>query len=106
MPGGSRYFFGPFQLDCVEHVLSRDGRPLPLAPKDFETLRVLVENAGHVVSKQKLFDEVWPRSVVEEGNLARHIFTLRKLLGENGVDSRYIETVPKRGYRLNVSVRC
>jgi DNA-binding winged helix-turn-helix (wHTH) protein/tetratricopeptide (TPR) repeat protein len=89
------YTFGPFQLDPAEQVLRRDGKPLDITPKDFGVLVVLVKNAGRIVTKELLLSEVWPGSVIEEGNLARHIFNLRQLLG-----SEAIETVPKRGYRF------
>ncbi|HEX5705575.1 MAG TPA: winged helix-turn-helix domain-containing protein [Pyrinomonadaceae bacterium] len=91
------YHFGPFCLDEGERVLLRDGRLVPLAPKALSTLIVLVRNMGHVVEKNILMNEVWPDEDVEEGNLAQHIFMLRKALGEN---PKYIETVPRRGYRF------
>jgi DNA-binding winged helix-turn-helix (wHTH) protein len=91
------YQFGPFYLDAGERVLLRDGRIVPLAPKALSTLLVLVRNMGHVVEKDVLMAEVWPDEVVEEGNLAQHVFMLRKALGEN---TNYIETVPRRGYRF------
>jgi Tol biopolymer transport system component/DNA-binding winged helix-turn-helix (wHTH) protein len=101
MPGAQRssFEFGPFRLDTVEHALSRDGRRLPLTPKVYDVLRVLVENAGHLVEKERLLQEVWPNTFVEEGALNRNISVLRKTLGETAAD-KYIETVPKRGYRF------
>jgi DNA-binding winged helix-turn-helix (wHTH) protein len=94
------YEFGPFRLDLSEHVLLRDGHPLPLTPKVFEVLRVLVLNSGHLVEKERLLKEVWPDSFVEEGALNRSVSVLRKALGEGPQAERYIETVPKRGYRF------
>jgi len=91
------YKFGPFCLDAGERVLVRDGRLVPLAPKALSTLLVLVRKMGHVVEKDVLMAEVWPDEYVEEGNLAQHICTLRKALGEN---PNYIETIPRRGYRF------
>lgn len=91
------YHFGPFCLDEGERVLLRDGRLVPLAPKALSILLVLVRHMGHVVEKNFLMDEVWPDEDVEEGNLAQHIFMLRKALGES---PKYIETVPRRGYRF------
>lgn len=91
------YQFGPFCLDAGERVLLRDGRVVPLAPKALSTLLVLVRNMGHLVEKDVLMGEVWPDEDVEEGNLSQHIFTLRKALGEN---PKYIETIPRRGYRF------
>ena len=91
------YEFGPFRLDAGERVLLRDGQLVPLAPKALSTLLVLVQSMGHVVEKDVLMAKVWPDEVVEEGNLAQHVFMLRKALGEN---TNYIETVPRRGYRF------
>lgn len=93
----NRFQFGPFCLDAEERVLLRDGRLVQLAPKALSTLLVLVRNMGHVVEKDVLMAEVWPHEDVEEGNLAQHIFMLRRALGES---SQYIETVPRRGYRF------
>ena len=106
MPGSRRsvFEFGPFRLDTVEHVLLRDGRRLPLTPKVYAVLRLLVERAGHLVEKEQLLREVWPDTFVEEGALNRSISVLRKALGETAAD-RYIETVPKRGYRFVAAVR-
>ena len=85
-------------------MLSRDGQPVPLPLKDLETLFVLVERAGRIVGKQELLNMVWPRTFVEEGNLARHIFNLRQVLGDAPDDRPYIETIPKRGYRFTATV--
>ena len=106
MPGSRRsaFEFGPFRLDTVEHVLSRDGRRVPLTPKVYDVLRLLVERAGHLVEKEQLLREVWPDTFVEEGALTRSISVLRKTLGETAAD-RYIETVPKRGYRFVAAVK-
>ena len=97
MEVSNSFQFGPFCLDAGERVLLRDGRLVPLAPKALSTLLVLVRNMGHVVEKDVLMAEVWPDEFVEEGNLAQHIFMLRKALGEN---PKYIETIPRRGYRF------
>lgn len=94
------YAFGPFRLNPAEGRLTRDGAAVPLAPKAFEALVLLVENAGHLVSKEELMQKLWPETVVEEANLAKYIFTLRHALGEGEKDQAYIETVPKRGYRF------
>jgi Tol biopolymer transport system component/DNA-binding winged helix-turn-helix (wHTH) protein len=102
MSGASRpaYKFGPYRLDVAEQRLLHGGRVLPLTPKVFDVLRVLVENHGHLVEKERLIAEVWNDTFVEEGALSRSISVLRKTLGENGGESKYIETVPKRGYRF------
>jgi len=94
------YRFGRFRLDVSEQQLLQDGRSLPLTPKVFDVLRVLVQNSGHLVEKERLLAEVWPDSFVEEGALSRSISILRKTLSEAGSDQQYIETIPKRGYRF------
>lgn len=99
------YEFGPFRLDPSERLLLRDGNPLPLTPKAFDTLLVLVENSGHLVDKDELIGRVWPDTFVEDGSLTRNISVLRKLLGEDSTDDQYIETLPKRGYRFVMSIR-
>lgn len=93
------FVFPPYRLDPDERRLSRDGEVVPLTPKEFDTLLVLVEAAGRVVEKEDLIGLVWPGSYVGDGSLARNISVLRKALGE-GV----IETLPKKGYRINVPV--
>jgi len=98
------YEFGPYQLDPQEHVLRRDENVIPLSPKLFDTLLVLVQNSGHLVDKDEMLRRVWPDSFVEEGNLTKNVFLLRKIL-EDGQDAAYIETVPKRGYRFVASVK-
>ena len=92
--------FGRFRLDVRECSLFLELTPVPLEPQVFNTLRVLVENAGHLVEKQRLLDEVWGEAQVEEGNLARNISVLRKALGEGSNGEKFIETIPKRGYRF------
>ena len=99
------YGFGPYRLDAIERVLLRDGQPVTLPPKDLETLLVMVERAGHIVEKEELLEKVWPDVFVEEGNLARHIFNLRQVLGDSPDGRKYIETIPKRGYRFVAAVQ-
>src|SRR5213079_891167 len=76
------YEFGPFRLDARERRLLRDGELVPLTPKVFEILLALVQNSGHVLSKDEVMQLVWPNTMVEEGNIARNISTLRNALGE------------------------
>jgi len=99
------YEFGPFRLDPDKRVLLRDNQPVPLQPKAFETLLVLIKNSETVVLKDELMKSVWPGTFVEESNLAQNIFVLRKTLGEATGEHRYIVTVPGRGYRLTEKVR-
>lgn len=97
--------FGSFRLDPVERTLCHQDKVLPLAPKVFDTLLVLVENSGHLIEKDQFMKRVWPDTFVEEGNLTLNISTLRKILGENAIEHQYIETIPKRGYRFVATVR-
>jgi DNA-binding winged helix-turn-helix (wHTH) protein len=99
------YEFGLFRVDAREHLLYRAGEAVPLSPKVFDTLLVLVENAGHVLGKNELMQRLWPESFVEESSLAQNISLLRKALGEGASERQYIETVPKRGYRFVAEVR-
>lgn len=96
---GKIYGFDKFQLDAGERSLFDGTRAVPLAPKVFDTLLLLVENAGRVLSKERMFKEIWEDSFVEENNLAQNISYLRRILGENA-DKKFIETVPKFGYRF------
>ena len=98
------YLFGPFQLDTAEQTLSREGKPVALTGKAFQTLLVLVENSGRTVTKDDLLSKVWPDTFVEELTLAQNISTLRKALGDDKSDSKYIQTVPRRGYRFVAQV--
>jgi DNA-binding winged helix-turn-helix (wHTH) protein/TolB-like protein/tetratricopeptide (TPR) repeat protein len=95
-----RYAFDRFVVDPVEQRVLRDGIPVPLEPKVFETLHVLIRNAGRLVDKAELMRSVWPEAIVEEGNLARNVSLLRKVLGTDAEGEPLIETVPKRGYRF------
>jgi DNA-binding winged helix-turn-helix (wHTH) protein/Tol biopolymer transport system component len=96
--------FGPFRLDTSEFLLMLDGKAVPLAPKAFETLVILVENAGRLVDKDDLMKRLWPDSFVEEGNVAKHVSLLRKVLSDASNGQEYIETIPRRGYRFVMDV--
>jgi DNA-binding winged helix-turn-helix (wHTH) protein/pimeloyl-ACP methyl ester carboxylesterase len=98
------YRFGPFQLDIRERRLSRGSDVIPLRPKVFETLRVLVENAGRLVTKQELLDALWPTTAVEENNLNHNVSILRRALEERATGQQLIETVPRVGYRFAAAV--
>ncbi len=99
------YEFGAFRLDAAERLLLRDGAVVPLTPKAFEVLLALVEQPGKLLEKERLLQSVWPDSFVEEKNLADNIFKLRKALGEGENGQKFIETIPKRGYRFVAAVR-
>ena len=104
--GGHTYTFGPFAVDTREGVLLREGRPVQLTPKAFETLVALVEQSGHCLAKDELMRRVWPDSFVEENNLSQNISQLRRALQSAGGDDAadLIETVPRRGYRFRAQV--
>ena len=99
------YQFGPFRLDSAEHLLVCGGQRVYLTPKDFEILLLLIKNRGHILEKEELMKEVWPDAFVEEGNLNRHISTIRKNLSEHHGKREYIETIPRRGYRFIAHVQ-
>jgi len=98
------YAFDRFRLDSVRRLLTRDGVPIPLSPKLFDTLLHLVENSGRVVEKGEIMNAVWPDRFVEESNLSQTIFGLRKALSVAGEENRFIETVPGHGYRFMAAV--
>ncbi len=99
------YEFGPFALDTLERALLRDGSPVSLTPKAYETLLALVQNRGRVLEKEEMMRAIWPETFVEEANLAVNISSLRKALGPRPDGGQYIETVPRRGYRFSAQVR-
>jgi DNA-binding winged helix-turn-helix (wHTH) protein len=97
--------FDDFRIDSGQFLLTKAGNSTPITPTVFRILLALLENAGQVVTKDALITYVWPDSFVEEGNLNRNISTLRKALGERPSDHRYIETIPKTGYRFIAQVK-
>jgi Tol biopolymer transport system component/DNA-binding winged helix-turn-helix (wHTH) protein len=99
------YEFGSFRLDAGERQLLRDGQAVSLTPKAFDLLLTLVEHHGRLLEKEELFKAVWPDSFVEESNLSSNIALIRKALGGGAAGERFIETVPKRGYRFLPEVR-
>src|SRR5690242_16746770 len=99
------YEFGPFRLDPMKRVLLKDGEAVPLTPKAFDVLLLLVESHGDIVAKGAAMDHLWADSFVEDGNLTVYISILRKALGENPGQHRYIVTEPGRGYRFVADVR-
>jgi Tol biopolymer transport system component/DNA-binding winged helix-turn-helix (wHTH) protein len=104
-PQKHQYEFGSFRLDAGERQLRRGDKPMPLTPKAFDLLLALIERHGHLVEKEELFQAVWPDTMVEESNLSSNIALIRKALGDGMNGERYIETVPKRGYRFVAPVR-
>lgn len=104
MAMGRSYQFGPYTMVPDERVLLREGRPIQLPPKAFDTLLVLIKNRGHLIGRDQLMTEVWPKTCVEEANLTQNIFTLRKAFGRDPQGGKYIETVARRGYRFAAEV--
>jgi DNA-binding winged helix-turn-helix (wHTH) protein/tetratricopeptide (TPR) repeat protein len=98
------YRFAEFELDPLERRLSATGRPVALTPKVFDTLVLLIARAGHLVSKDELMRALWPRGYVDESNLTKHIWLIRRALGDREQGSSFIETVPKLGYRFVAAV--
>src|SRR6478672_1377394 len=107
MPDNSKHFydFGPYRVDANERLLRRGDQVVPLTPKAFEMLLVLIEDGGRLLTKEELMKRVWPDTIVEEANLSHNIYKLREALGKGGDGEKYIETVPRRGYRFVARVR-
>lgn len=99
------YEFGKYRFDPPNHLLLSGGDSIPLTPKAFDVLLVLVQNGNRLTTKEELMTKVWPDSFVEEANLTVNISALRKALGEAPDGKQYIETVPKKGYRFVAPVK-
>jgi DNA-binding winged helix-turn-helix (wHTH) protein/TolB-like protein/Tfp pilus assembly protein PilF len=99
------YEFGPFVLDTLQHALLKHRAPVDITPKTYDTLLVLLQNNGRMLSKEELMQAVWPDSFVEESNLTQQVSMIRKALGESATEQRYVITVPGRGYRFTGDVR-
>lgn len=99
------YEFGPYRIDTGQRLLHRGNELISLPPKVVETLLALVGNSGRMVDKAELLSRLWPDTFVEEGALTRNISLLRKTLEDTAGEARYIETIPKRGYRFVATVR-
>ena len=99
-----RFEFEDYVLKPSERLLLRNGKPVPLKAKVFETLLILVSHHGKVLSKEDLMKLIWSDRYVEEGNLSQYIFILRRILGENPQDHRFIVTIPGHGYRFVAKV--
>jgi DNA-binding winged helix-turn-helix (wHTH) protein len=94
------YEFGSFRLDEGEGVLLRGGEPVPLLPKSFDALLVLVKNGKRVLTKEFLLSQIWPDAAVEENSVAKAISDIRRALDDDARNPQYIVTVPRRGYRF------
>ncbi len=94
-----KYRWDDFVIDLDAYRLERGGIPLALEPKAFNLLALMIERPGHVFTKQEIFERLWPGTVVTDHALTRVVAQLRRVLGDEARDGRYIETVPTRGYR-------
>jgi len=104
-PSQNFYEFDLFRLYPLERLLVRHDTVVPLPPKIFDILLLLIRNSGHLLRKEEIIRVIWPDTFVEEGNLARYISTLRRILGENPGEHPYILTIPRHGYRFVAAVR-
>jgi len=99
------YQFGPFRINSEERTLLLDGTLVPLVPKSFDVLFILVTNSGQLLNKEFLLSSVWPDTIVAENSLTRAIADIRRALGEGPKENRFIATVARRGYRFVAQVR-
>lgn len=99
------YRFGEFRLETENLLLFRNSKVVPLAPKACEVLLALVESNGKLLTKQEILDRVWANTFVEEANLTHHVSALRKALGEDKNGRKFIETIPRKGYRFVAEVK-
>lgn len=98
---GRRFYeFGDFRIDVLDETLSRNGEKLNINRRTFQVLQLLVEVAGEIVTKQEFFDTVWADSFVEDNNLTVAITVIRKALGDDARQARFIENLPRKGYRF------
>ncbi len=99
------YGFGRFRLDAGKRLLFAGEEVVGLTPKAFDTLLALVEARGRVLGKEELMRRVWAEQFVEENNLAQNIYAVRRALGDGAEGVKYVETIPKRGYRFAAEVK-
>jgi len=99
------YEFGPFRLDVRNRRLYHGGEQIPMRPKTYEILQLLVVRAGVLVEKEQMLETIWPNQIVEETNLTQHIYRLRKILGDSQKSPEYILTIPGKGYLFNQKVQ-
>src|SRR5712692_117052 len=99
------YEFGTFRLDPSAKILFCENKPVPLTPKVFDTLQIFVEHAGRLLEKDELMQKIWQDRFVEESNLTFNIKMLRRALKDDAHEPRFIETVPRRGYRFIADVK-
>ena len=104
MTSDERYSFGPYLVDVPRRALLRDGEPLAITPKAFETLLALVRNRDRVMPKDELLQAVWPDAFVSEDSLTQSVSVLRRALGDRSGQPQFIATIPRRGYRFVAAV--
>jgi len=105
-PQTQNYEFADFRVDASKRLLIKsDGKSVPLTPKVFDLLLYLVRHAGKLIEKDELMTEIWADTIVEENNLSQNVSILRRALGENRCENRFIATVPGRGYKFVAEVR-
>jgi DNA-binding winged helix-turn-helix (wHTH) protein len=92
------FTFGSFELVPTRRLLSKEGRVLKIGSRALDLLIALIERAGQIVTKEELMSQVWNDLIVEDANLRVHVYVLRRLLGDDGINSRYIVHVARRGY--------
>ena len=100
----SAYRFGEFRLEVARRLLFKQGRVVAVPERIFEILVMLIEANGSVVHRDEIALQVWPDCVVADGNIAQHIYLLRKILGEQARDHGLIMAVNRKGYRLTAPV--
>ena len=98
------YQFGEYRLDTAEETLCRNGEKLRINRRSFQVLRLLVERAGEIVSKQEFSETVWADTFVEDNSLTVTMTTLRKILGDDYKQPKFIENLPRKGYRFIAEV--
>jgi len=97
---GKTYVFADFRLVPGEGLLLRNGEPVQLSLKAFATLVMLVERHGHLVQRSELIESVWEDTFVEDANISKCVWSIRNALGEDHKSSKFIQTIPRRGYRF------
>jgi len=98
------FTFGDFTIDPKDHCLSKGGKQIHLRPKTFSTLLFLVANPQRLIRKDELFESIWPEVIVSQNTLSHCIEEIRQALGDDPREPRYVETVPRLGYKFLAKV--
>ncbi|HET8647106.1 MAG TPA: winged helix-turn-helix domain-containing protein, partial [Vicinamibacteria bacterium] len=99
-PGRKRFRFGPFTVSPARRALLREGAEVPLIPRYFDLLVLLLERRGEAVHRRQIRDAVWSDVVVSDGALSQAVRTLRRALGDDSREPVYIRTLSRHGYRF------